>query len=211
MFFLIGFIFLLFKIAIYSSLYAAITLYIIAWWRKRSDPNKTINRKFLRWWAIASVYGICFFLYSFSYWGYKGLGDYACIPISNGYVVSAIDNFSYGYIEVEDGQTSMEAFIIRDGKLYGETTVDNSDWCGNCYLIFDPGVNTKIELMAKEDYTELAVKNNYPNPALFKSFWENYREHWGGIRVFLPLQSYSPVLNFSSLPNRKVEIGPAAT
>jgi hypothetical protein len=148
--------------------------------------------KFMTWFATGFLYTILLFSYAFSFWGYAGLGDYFCIPVSNGFVVSSIDAQTTSYFEPDKGekysrQALMTNFAIKDNKICGDFLGFNRDDCVDCFIVFDTKAEKVYEFNSSKNYMTFANKNNLPHQQDFKSFNENYRSYWSGLKNwFLP-------------------------
>jgi hypothetical protein len=150
-----------------------------------------MNKKKLSWFCAGFVYTIALFIYAFSYWGYSGLGDYSCIPIGNGFVVSSIDALERSWFEPDRVKYFRQAdiinFAIKDNAVCGEFTGFNSTDCKNCFIVFDTKTEKIFEFHTLREYSAFATKNNLPQHERFKSFIDNYTEYWGGLKaIFLP-------------------------
>jgi hypothetical protein len=194
MFALFGLIALTIKIAILATVYASLTLlllYIVSKSTTRKWLDRLISKKILTWFGTGFVYTVALFIYAFSYWGYSGLGDYSCIPIGNGFVVGSIDALESSWFEPDRVKYSRQAdiinFAIKGNTVCGEFTGFNSSDCKNCFIVFDTKTEKIFEFHSPEEYSAFATKNNLPQHDQYKSFIENYREYWGGLKtIFLP-------------------------
>lgn len=195
MFALIGLFFLIIKIAILASVYALIivlTLFIISKNTEIARIRKLMEYKFLTWLASGFLCSVFLFWYAFSFWGYAGLGDSFCIPVSNGYTVNSIDAQETSYFEPDKGEnSSRQAFIknfaIKDHKICAEFLGFNSDANEGCFIVFDTEEEKIYEFHTSGEYSDFASKNSLPQKQEFKSFGANYSEYWGGNRNwFLP-------------------------
>ncbi|MBK7666902.1 MAG: hypothetical protein IPJ32_05810 [Sphingobacteriaceae bacterium] len=98
-----------------------------------------MGKKFITWLICGAFISITFVAYSFSYWGDKGLGDFARIPIGNDYEIGNIDGAST-YIENSNRngkQAFINKFILAGDKICAEFQGFNSTDCENCYIVFD--------------------------------------------------------------------------
>lgn len=194
MFALLGLIALTIKIAILASIYAGLTLLALYIFSKRTKRNwlaRLMSKKILIWFMIGFIYTVALFIYAFSYWGYSGLGDYSCIPIGNGLVVSSIDALDGSWFEPDRVQYSRQAniinFAIKNNTICGEFKGFNSSSCDNCFIVFDAKTEKISEFYSPTEYAAFATKNNLPQHGQVKSFIENYKEYWGKLKaIFLP-------------------------
>jgi len=194
MFALIGLIALTIKITILATVYATLTLvvlYLISKTTRKIWLARLMGNKLLFWFCTGFIFTVALFIYAFSYWGYSGLGDYSCIPIGNGFVVSSIDALENSWFEPDKEKYSRQAdiinFAIKKNTLCGEFTGFNSDDCKNCFIVFNAKTERMDEFRSPEEYSSFATKNDLPQHKEFKTFIENYREHWGGLKnIFLP-------------------------
>ena len=185
MFVLFGLFFLIIKIGIYSVIYSTLGLVIIYLLSKITKQKwiiKITEYKFLTWFLSNIILGISFFLYSFSYWNYSGLGDYFCIPIGNEYVVSAIDACENSFIQTSKDnnakQTYINNFAIVDHKVCGEFLGYNNTTNVDTYIVFDSETESIKEFNSKENYSVFAQKNKLPSVDQFKDFGTNYNKYW---------------------------------
>lgn len=173
-------LFLLFKIFIYSIVYAIVTLIIIYLVSKTTSIiwiRKIMALKVLSFIALVIVYGIIFFVYSFSYWQDNGFGDSFKIPFGNGYQVSNIDGTST-YFEESGRQAFLTDLSIENGKLCANFQGFNSTDCQDCYIVFDSEKSKMYEFSSRRDYELFATKNHLPFPHDFKDFMTIYYEYW---------------------------------
>ena len=195
MFALFGLIFLIIKVAILATVYSFLTLLLFKIILKTTQQKwleRLMSKKFLFWLGVGFIYSVTLFIYSFSFWGYSGLGDFACIPVGNDITVNSIDALETSWFEPDKGekysrQAEIINFTIQNKIICGEFTGYNSTDCKNCFIVYDTNTEKIFEFHSTKEYSLFATKNNLPQQSEFKTFIENYREHWGGLRsIFLP-------------------------
>lgn len=124
----------------------------------------------------------------FTYWGNHGFGDSARIPIGNGYAVNNINWTEYGYVDqlkTSDGkEVEMTKFIVDNGKLIGNLDSWFHDF-HNKYFVLDLDTDELIEFDSKSELDDFIQRNNLVESEELKSFEENYREYWSGLRFWL--------------------------
>lgn len=191
MFYLIGLVFLILKIAVQASIYSTIILFaffIVAKTTHLSFPKKLMKHKFISWFITGFIISILFIVYAFSYWGNRGLGDYARIPIGNDYEVGNIDGAST-YFEGADNpgrQAFLNRFAIYEDKLCAEFYGFNADDCKDCVIILDIYSGQTKEFHSTKEYEAYASVLHLPLKKDFKDFFANYWDYWGGRVFFLP-------------------------
>ena len=193
MFVLFGLIALTIKIAILSSIYALLTLLVFYFVSKKTEViwiKAVMQTKFMSWISLGFIYTFILFVYAFSYWGYSGIGDGFCIPAGNGFVVNSIDDQSHSYIEPDQNkkysrQAFLRNFIIKDEIVCAEFLGFNSDDCNDCFIVLETETGKLYEFHSAQEYSVYATKNGLPQKNVFKSFNENYRNHWSGLKSWL--------------------------
>lgn len=187
MFYLIGLIFLLVKIAIQATVFSILIVFIVRV-IERIISKKLLPFKFIFWIPLAGFIGFCMFIFSFTYWGERGLGDYARIPIGNGYDVSNIDGTTT-YFEDEKKHFSRQAlldkFIVKNNKLVAEFEGFNSTSCTNCILVFDSNKEQLKIFKSDEEYRKYAFQNDLPKQEELQEFFDNYQDYWGRWRFWV--------------------------
>jgi len=184
-------VFVLIKIAILAGIYTMMLLFIFRQVNKSNTESWfqkiTSNKRKFRL-TSGAIISIILFIWMFTYWGNHGFGDFARIPIGNGYVVKNINWTEYGYIDqlkTSDGkEIEMTEFIVKNRKLIGNL----DSWFeifNNKYFAFDLKTEKLIEFDSKSELDEFAKRNNLPTSEELKSFKENYQEHWNGWRFWL--------------------------
>lgn len=179
------------KIWILAGIYALILLglfRLIGKSKPESWFHKVTANKKKFWFSTGISISIFLFIWLFSYWGNHGLGDFARIPIGNGYAVKNINWTAYGYlkkIETSEGKRlEMTKFEMKDNKLIGNL----DSWFyiySNQYFILDLKTDELIEFENKVAFDEFATKNNLSKSEELKSFRSNYLEYWNGWRFWL--------------------------
>jgi hypothetical protein len=193
MFALFALLFLMVKIRILALAYATLVVIVLLIFSKKARQDwriMSLGKKFLFWFGCSFLLFIALSIYAFSYWGYSGLGDEACIPVGNGFVVYSIDALESSWIEPdrkEDWkQAELQNFALsKDHVLCAEFTGYNGENCNHCFIVFDTNTQKITVFNSQAEYYEFARTNNLPQHDEFKSFIENYRAHWGGLRQYL--------------------------
>lgn len=172
--------------------YAALTLspfYLLLKAVKHNWTAWLLSKKIFVWLGVAWVYIIALYIYAFSYWGYRGLGDEACIPIGNGYVVWSFDGHEESWIKPEMGKNSGEprllTFAVSNNTLCADFTGFDCSYCKYRFVVFNTATKVALKFQTLKEYADFATKNNLPQHDQFKNFNDNHWEHWGGLRWFL--------------------------
>lgn len=178
MFALFGLIILIIKIAILSALYALLSLYIVKYIAIVLKYKILKSTKFkLYFWSITGfIYTILFFVFAFSYWGNKGLGDYARIPIGNGFAIENIDGYTTCFKSEKNGGsgTCLGKFLLKGNCLCAEIEGDK-----NNFFIFNIRNKEIKKFNTKKDFNEYSLKNSLATDNELKDFSENYSKYWG--------------------------------
>ena len=191
MFALFSLIALIVKIAVLASIYGAIVLLIfgiIYKVTKNEWVGRRLKRKLFLWWITGFIYSICSFVFAFSYWGDRGFGDFARIPIGYGYEVKNIDG-STTYFEDEKGSYSRQAFLkkftVKDHTLCAEFEGFNITDCKDCFIVFDAEKSKMTEFKSEKEYAQYAINNKLPLRVDFKEFDDIYNDYWDGWKFWL--------------------------
>jgi hypothetical protein len=186
--YLFGFLFTLFKIAIQASLYATAA----RWLAQRADARQVNNalvrasRHGRQFWQRSFVVAyVALFLFSCTYWGDRGLGDSARIPLGHGEEMS----------EINGNETSFDGskpFIVSD--MAGDQQVDrfqiaNEVLCAQAeqkrYFTYNLVTKEHHVFADSLEYSAYAVPRGLPPINEFQSFWKHYKRYWGGWRFWL--------------------------
>jgi hypothetical protein len=178
-----------FKVAIQSSIYAAIVLFLartIGIYRPDSLVDR-VSHSQKRFWR-----NLCFFfaaglIWQYNtYWGEHGLGDSARIPLGYGEAIEEINN--------------MDAYFEPIGKFPGERDmygpllidrfqVDADILClkllNNTYCVYDLRLKIFVLLNNAEKYNNYARQHNLSRADELQSFRQQYGKYWSGWRFWL--------------------------
>lgn len=138
------------------------------------------------WFAFVLLISIGLLIYSFTYWGNHGLGDSARIPIGNFKEVGEI-NGTDSYIEPENypyGAMMIHSFKKSDNFLTGKTVVSPVDR-PKPFFSWDLSKDQIVFFDSESEYNLFAKENGLAKSSEFKTFRENYREYWGGIKFWI--------------------------
>jgi hypothetical protein len=184
--YLFGFVFTLFKIAIQASVYA-----IAAYWlARRADARQVDNalvrasrngRQFRRR-SFAAAY-VALFLFSCTYWGDHGLGDYCRLPIGHGEAIEEINGTETYFeasppLKLSTDQPFIDKFKVADDVLCGQAS-DKS------YFVYNLITKEQQHFADDSAYNAYAVPLGLPPSGELESFWKQYGRYWGGWRFWL--------------------------
>jgi hypothetical protein len=186
---LFHFIFQLIKIGILASVYSAllIVILIILSRNKSFEFLKNVKKEKKKFWLVFGLLiSIGLFIYSFTYWGNHGLGDSARIPIGNFKEVGETNGIN-AYIEPENypyGAMVVHSFVMADKHLTGKTEVSPVDR-PKPYFSWNLEKDKIVYFDSETEYNTFAKNHNLPKSAEFKTFRENYKQYWGGLKFWL--------------------------
>jgi len=182
---LIHFIIILIKISILGSVYATLTLLsfkIVGRFKPNSWADRVSKKKLRFWFLSGFLISIGLFLFTFTYYGDHGLGDYARVPIGNGRAINEI-NGTQAFIQ-DEGPISMieiDNFIVTNKYVYGIMGERDGNYEG-AYFVYDLVSNKVTTFIEKEEYHKfLKIKNLEIEPN-YKNFRYYYKEYWLGWR-----------------------------
>ena len=188
---IIGFIGTLIKIAILSSIYALLTLWIFRLIGCITPNNwfQIVSTKKLQFWfRSVLIFSIGLICYSFTYWGFHGFGDGPRIPIGYGVIIDNTNWDEYGYIPNLETSDSLKIettkFKVKGNKLVGNLESGFYDY-KNSFFVYDLENKDLIEFKTLKDYENFAVKNKLPLQNKLRTFRENYYDFWSGWRFWL--------------------------
>lgn len=186
---LLGLLALLFKIAIQASLYATVVVLVGIVLGKLFPKSPVAGQlKYKRWiWLTTGCsISVIFLVYSFTFWGDRGLGDSARIPLSyfreidnTNWMTTSIDPENYAY-----GSVNIGSFTISNDHVVGTTEVSPVDR-PLPYFRWDLKTNKVKFFKSEDDYIAYATTYNLPSTDSFQSFSKNYGDHWYGWRIWL--------------------------
>jgi hypothetical protein len=191
MFSFIGFIFLTIKIALLTGLYTWTTVKLLRLLNLFHKPawlaGLMSNLGLFRVVSGVSYFALLFW-YAFSYWGYRGLGDYARIPAGNGYSIEDIDG-TMTWIEppkkTKGTDIQIANFALAGEYICAEVRAFDSSDCQACYIVSNTKTHKNVVLLSADAYAAYADAHKLPHQSGFKGFFDHYREHWGGIKAYL--------------------------
>lgn len=187
----VHFIFQLVKITILSCLYAVSVLFIFKFiaknkpgsWFERTTKEKS---HFLK--NTISVFWVALLVFSFTYYGNHGLGDFARIPIGYGKEVNSTDWSEYAVVDNDntngEGNIETTRFAVKDYVLVGNLDSEFYSY-KNSYFYYDLKSDVIKEFSNKSDFDAFANKQNLPNSLQLASFEGNYSMYWHGWRFWL--------------------------
>lgn len=176
----------LIKIAILSSIYSVVILFIFKFFSK-----KQINglRNYVKnWLRIGTIISVLLFIFMFTHWGNHGFGDSARIPLKKGLVLDNIDWNEVAFIEEikTENESPLETtkFIITKDLLLGNLQSTFYDY-QNKYFVLDFRNKELLEFENEKKFDIYTNRNNLPNRSTFLSFEDNYHQYWSGWRFWL--------------------------
>lgn len=179
---LVHFIFLLFKISILGCFYATfflITFKIIG----NNDPEgwfaQVTSKKMKFWFKAGFLTSIFLFIFSFTYWGYHGLGAYSRIPLGYGKEMARMD-----FMNDSDGPDCAKYSVKDEFVCAIERVIDATDMDKKTYLVWNLRTDKVLYFDTLESYTKHATANNLPLAKYFISFDQQYLNFWYGWRFF---------------------------
>lgn len=192
MFALVGIIISLVVVGIYATVYSSliiILLFVLAKYTENTFVQWTNRNKFLTWILLGFLLSIIFFINSFTYSNYAGLGDYYCIPIGNKHVISSIDAMEESYIESNQEGIKNQIFIgkfsISETKVCGEFLGNNNVNLKDCYIVFDSETKQAREFLSKEEYSNFSRESKLPDISQFQDFGTNFNNYWNKNKSWL--------------------------
>jgi hypothetical protein len=184
--FLFHFIFTLIKIALQASVYATILLFLVAAYAG-FYPHSALARASTRpkrfWWLGGFCISAALLLFSFTYWGNHGLGDYARIPLGHGEAMEEINGME-AYFEAEvplklsADRPFIESFQVADDVLCGQAN-DKS------FFTYDLVTKQQRSFSDASEYATYAAQHSLPAVSELKPFGKQYSDYWGGWRFWL--------------------------
>ena len=181
--FVIQFIILLFKIALLASFYATIGWFWIFFLSKLYPEwriTKLMKRKVLLWFSLGILWSVLLFCYSFSYWGYAGLGSRKRIPVGYGKEMIQTE------LMIDEESPECSKWQQHERYIFGVLrTFESEDPA--IYIIWDLKSDAIKEFKSAKDYEKNAISLGVLKPYAFKGFQEHYANYWWGWKlIFLP-------------------------
>ncbi|WP_431157845.1 hypothetical protein [Winogradskyella poriferorum] len=182
-------LFQLLKILILASFYSTLIILILLIFLRIRPISRLekVNKEKKKYWFISGIiFSIILFIYSFTYWGNHGLGDSARIPIGYFKEVGEI-NGTDAYIKPRNypyGNLLVDCFRTSENYLLGTTKPSTVDWPKpyfSWYLSKDHIIFFDSEL----EYSEHLKAIGLSKITRCKTFRENYKDYWGGLRFWL--------------------------
>jgi len=183
--FLFGFIFEIIKIGFLASVYSFIILFIfrkIGKTKLNNWLNKRLKNSIIFWFINGALISISLFIWTFTYWGEHGFGDYSRIPIGNAKQIEQIDGY-WTYITPKGHK--FEVFTIYSYAINGKYCTGKTKQNSNRYYIWNLKTNEVQTVNSKNEYEKLSKNLNLPKENEFLDFWNGYKKYWHGWRFFL--------------------------
>ena len=180
---LFHFIFQIVKISILSLIYIFILAAIsqLPFFKKikfLNDLNHYKRTRVITWFVL----GFILFIWSFTYWGSHGLGDYARIPIGYGRQIERI-NATITYITPEGHE--LETYGINEFATENKFCFGKSRGMDKTvYFIWNLESNKIVKYKSKRQYIKQLSKHGIKNPK-YNTFYEAYDNYWNGWRFWL--------------------------
>ncbi len=188
---LFHFIFQLIKIGILASIYSLMLIGILLIFGKfkSNDFLKRVKSdKKKHWFSFGLLISVGLFIFSFTYWGNHGLADGPMIPIGHWETIENTNWTEYGHLKdqkTSDGNNiETTKFKVTDDKLCGNLKSWFYDF-KNSYFVLDLKTDKMTEFKTEFEFNEYAENNKLPKSNELLSFEQNYKNHWGGIRLLL--------------------------
>lgn len=181
-------IFSLIKLAILSSIYAALILMIfrkVGRFNEGSWADRISKRKLKFWFFSGAIISTLLVVFANTHWGSHGLGDSARIPLKHGKSVNEI-NGTHAYIrdigyKYED--LLVEKFAITTDYMVGRTQASTIDF-PEPYFFWQLKTNKVRYFKNREEYEKFAMANNLPLSNEFREFRDHYSSFWHGWRFW---------------------------
>ncbi|UOQ98934.1 hypothetical protein MUN81_05440 [Hymenobacter sp. 5317J-9] len=179
---LVHLVFTVVKISVLASVYAALLLQVARFVRT-VDPASPFARASTRpkrfWWRYGFLISVGLFLYSLTYWGNHGLGDYARIPLGHGEAMEEI-NGTMAYFEPVRAidQSEVVAYQLADDVLCAQAD-------DNLFYTYDLGSNLRQTFPDSTVYNAYAAGHQLPLSRQLRPFSAHYAQYWGGWRFWL--------------------------
>ena len=169
------FLFELIKIAVLSSIYAAVFLFCRSIFLKHNKENADFTKaKFKRVHII--IYSLLL-VFSFTYYGNHGLGDSYNIPLGHWESMSAGDLYAYFTPSGTSNQISVSRYEVRGNNLCA--SVDSG------YMIYNLNTKKMIKFDTEPQYNAYALSHELPDSNEFLDFFKQYNVYWNGWRFWI--------------------------
>ncbi|MBO2009913.1 hypothetical protein [Hymenobacter negativus] len=123
------------------------------------------------------------FVFSFTYWGNHGLGDYARIPLGNGEAMQEINGMEAYFetdvpLELSSDQPFIDSFQVADDVLCGQAN-------DKTFFTYNLVTKQQRHFGDAQEYATYATQHGLPAVREFKSFGAHYSSYWSGWRFWL--------------------------
>jgi len=133
-----------------------------------------------KWYKIFAVYkivSILLLVFSFTYYGNKGLGDESRIPLGYGEVMRASDQFAYFVPKGKSGQIHVDTYVLKGDNLC--MSIDSG------YKVYNLKTKGVVNFSDGQMYDAFAFSYGLPLSLQLQSFKVQYDQYWGGWRFWL--------------------------
>jgi hypothetical protein len=175
------FIFFFLKLIVLICIYATVLLLIFrlvgkirpnSWMYRISAKNKRF------WLKVAGIAGLFLVTFSKTHWGDHGMGDSSRIPLKHGREIVEVNtrayisesDYPYGLLEIGN-------FEITDEFVFTFTTSCTED-SPDDFVIWNLESNEVKFIESYHDYLAITEKYNLPDVSEYKSYRENFVDHW---------------------------------
>ncbi|MCB2376534.1 hypothetical protein LGH70_03010 [Hymenobacter sp. BT635] len=124
------------------------------------------------------------FVFSFTYWGHHGLGDYARVPLGHGETMEEMNGVTAYFKPIQqlpDYEDAGEvlAYQVRHDMLCAVLDPDST------YYVYNLASKRSQLFADRTAYEAYAHGQDLPRPEEFEDFKRHYIRHWSGWRFWL--------------------------
>ncbi len=186
---LFHFVFSLFKIIVHAYIYSFITILLFEYLSRKNSNNwfSKVLKDFPKFKIICRfIYSVGLFIFMFTHWGDRGLGDISRIPLSYGREIGNIDGTNTFIPNTNNRRSdiNIEKFVITEDVVCGEVIGDTIDYKGK-YFVFDIKTNDVGFFKDRIKFDKYAIENKLPTADKFNDFFYHYSKYWNTWRLLV--------------------------
>ncbi|RYU75458.1 hypothetical protein [Hymenobacter persicinus] len=184
---LVHLVFTFCKVSIQASIYALLLLVLVQLLGYLLPSHLLVqaSRNTKRfWWTSGFLISVALFIFSFTYWGNHGLGDYSRIPLGYGEAMEEM-NGTMTYFEPikniagREDNPEIIAYQLRNDVLCAALGSDST------FFVYDLASKRSRLFDGQRAYNDYAHRANLPTASHFEPFAQQYTRYWNGWRFWL--------------------------
>ena len=172
---LLHLLFVVLKSSILGLIYTPLIWFL--WVLILKARKKYTGFKWSKIFAVYKIVSIMLLVFSFTYYGNKGLGDESRIPLGHGQAMLESDQSAYFEPKGKSEQVHVKVYALKGDNL--SMAVDSG------YKVYNLRTQGVVNFSDGQMYDAFAFSYGLPLSLQLQSFKAQYVQYWGGWRFWL--------------------------